>query len=140
MLRERIQIELQIPDRFSAVTEEGHRLIRMNPLRFQEFKDPSFRFAIPLVDKRHTLRVSVRRDTFANDDFKPAILAIGLFATMDIATVQSDRERRGWIWQGLLFIFLWGDKQEPFFSQFPFHALGYLVDVPSKHSGTDRMV
>src|ERR1700737_2462153 len=94
MLRERIQVKLQIPDGFSAIAQESHRLIRMNSLGLQKFKDPSFRFTVPLVDKRHTLRLSLRCHAFTNDDFKPALLAVGLFTTMDVATVQSNREWR----------------------------------------------
>jgi hypothetical protein len=59
MLREQIQVKLQIPDAFSAIAQESHRLIRMNSLGLQKFKDPSFRFTVSLVDKRHTLRLSL---------------------------------------------------------------------------------
>jgi len=51
---------LQIPDGFSAIAQEGHRLIGMDYLGLQEFKGPSFRFTVPLVDKRRSSRAQAR--------------------------------------------------------------------------------
>src|SRR5262249_39733055 len=118
VLRKRIQVELQIPNRFAAITQKGHRLIGVSALRFQKFKDPPLWLTVPIVDKGHTLRVTFRRDAFADDHFKPAFLAVGLLATVDIATVQSDRERGSRVRQRWIFIVLWGNKKKPFFSQF----------------------
>src|SRR5262245_30101746 len=100
----------------------------MNSLRFQEFKDASFRFALPLVDKGHTLCVSFRCHAFADNHFKPAFLTIRLLAAVDIATVQSHCEWGTRVRQGWSFIVLWRDKQEAFLSQFSFHPLGNLID------------
>src|SRR5262249_39176755 len=119
---------------------KGHRLIGVSALRFQKFKDPPLWLTVPIVDKGHTLRVTFRRDAFADDHFKPAFLAVGLLATVDIATVQSDRERGSRVRQRWIFIVLWGNKKKPFFSQFLFHALSNLVDVASEHGGTHRVL
>jgi hypothetical protein len=98
MLGPRVQIELEVPHGVAAIGEKGNLLVELVTLGLEHFEQASFGFLVISLDEGKAfagdrllglLTPRERQETFAGDDFEPALRALG----PDIAPIDAHRER-----------------------------------------------
>jgi hypothetical protein len=76
MLGQRAQIQLQVTHVVAAVREERDGLVHLEPLRFEQFGQPTLGFGVVARHKAKALGIAVGWHTLADDQFEPAGLAV----------------------------------------------------------------
>jgi hypothetical protein len=75
MFRLRVQVERQVAHVLPTVGQEGDLLVRLHPLRLQNFEQAALWLEIVGLDKSEALRRSVRGHALTSDDLEPAVTA-----------------------------------------------------------------
>src|SRR6266568_2311515 len=134
MLRFWTQIQLEVTDCVLSVGQKSDLLVQLEPLRFQDLVEASFRFRVHRLHKAKpfagggllVLIAGESQGTLANDDLKVMLLCVPIPHVAPVNTHGDWPIRDG---QGTPIAWTALDKTPLFLTQLRFTALGHLQGI-----------
>jgi len=140
LLSQRAQIQLEVTYVVATVGEEGDRLIHLEPLRLEQFGQPTLGFRGVARHKAKAFRISLGGHTLTDDEREPAGRAVVAVAGVDVAAVNADGEWTIWPGQCVPISLAARDEERLLIAQLAFQPLSHLLGmaVDRGHSRLER--
>jgi hypothetical protein len=129
MLSQRAQVQLEVADVVSTVGEKRDRLIHLQPLRLEQFGQPTLGFGVVARHEAKALGRAVGRHALADDQFEPTGLPVVTVPGVNVAAVNPDGQRASWPWQRIPVALAALDEEWLLIAELTLKPLGHLLDM-----------